>query len=107
MENKKNALWAFVDAFGVFIYVALIATIMSNGNKIFGEKDTFLTPIAVLLLFVLSATITGALVLGRPVWLYLANFKKDSVLLFVYTVGWLFVLTFLTFLAMFAFNYIK
>ena len=55
--------------------------------------DNFLGPVAFLLLFVLSAAITGALILGRPVVLYLENRKLEAVKLFLYTVGWLFVTT--------------
>ncbi len=98
MPDKKNILWGFVDAVGVFAYISLVALFFFNVEKIFVEKeDSFFAPVFFLLLFVISACITGALVLGRPVWLYLNGFKKGSVMLLAYTVAWLFVLLLLAF----------
>jgi len=98
MPDKKNILWGFVDAVGVFAYISLVALFFFNVEKIFVEKeDSFFAPVFFLLLFVMSATITGALVLGRPIWLYLNGFKKGSVMLLAYTVAWLFVLLLLAF----------
>ena len=62
---------------------------MFNGEKFFGKADNFLMPVAMLLLFVLSAAITGALVLGKPILLYLDNKKEDALKLFGWTLGWL------------------
>ena len=50
-------------------------------------------PAAMLLLLVLSATITGALVLGKPILLYLDNKKADAIKLFFWTLGWLVIMT--------------
>ena len=90
MDNKKIIQWSFVNSVGVVIYVALVATIMQNGEKIFGEMKNFAGPIAFLLLFVFSALVTGLLVLGRPVYLFLDGFKKEAVKMLIYTVGWMF-----------------
>jgi heme O synthase-like polyprenyltransferase len=38
---------------------------------------------------VLSAAVTGGLVLGKPVMLYLDNQKTDAIKLFIYTLCWL------------------
>lgn len=94
---NKNILikTSLLNALGTVIYVALIATIMNNAPKIFGEMKSVAGPIAFLLLFVTSAAITGGLVLGRPVMLFLDNQKQLAVKLFSYTVGWLFIFTFL------------
>ena len=70
-------------------YVALVAAFMSNGSRWFGEKDTALTPVFVLLLFVISATVTATLVLGKPLELYLAGAKKEAARFLFATVGWL------------------
>jgi hypothetical protein len=45
-----------------------------------------------LLIFVFSAAISGALVLGKPILLYLENKKREAVELFVITLGWIFIL---------------
>jgi hypothetical protein len=90
--QKKNLLaWSFVNAVGTLAYIALVAAIIQNGERIFGQMKNIFGPIMFLLLFVFSAAITGALVLGRPVWLYMEGQKKDSLAVFFYTLGWMFV----------------
>ena len=64
-----------------------------NGQRIFGRAVSFLVPFAILLLFVISATIVGTLVLGRPALLYLDGKKTEALKFFGYTVGWLIVFT--------------
>lgn len=65
---------------------------MFNIQKIFGEKpDTIMAPVLVLLLLVLSAAISGGLVLGKPAMLYLEGQKKEAVKQFIFTLGWLLV----------------
>ncbi len=98
MKNSKILIWGVIDSLGAFIYILTVAYLMFNGEKIFGEIDNFLGPAALLLLFVLSATIVGSLVLGRPVYLYLNGFKKEAVKLLIYTIGCLFYITFIIFL---------
>ena len=89
-----------LNAAGAIAYVALVGTIMQNGNKFFGPKDTALTPVAVLSLFVLSASVTGSLVLGKPVLMYLDGQKKEAVKMFIFTVCWLALATVILFLCM-------
>jgi len=89
MENKRLYSKSFINAAGTLLYVLLVALFISNANALFGRADQNLTPVFVLLLFVVSATITGWLVLGKPLLLYLENKKKEALQLFGYTVGWL------------------
>jgi len=100
MKNSKLILIGLLNAFGVAVYVAIVSFIMQNGQRIFGKMDNFLGPIAFLLLFVLSAAITGALILGRPVILYFEGSKKEAVKLFICTIGWLFLITLIVFMAL-------
>jgi hypothetical protein len=95
--NKKLLKLSLIQALGVVAYITLIANIMQNGNKIFGPKDTYLTPVMVLLLFVISASITAGLTFGRSVLWYLDGQKKEAVSLFFYVIGWLFVFMVLVF----------
>ena len=78
---------SFLNALGTIAYIVVIVLIMFNLNK--GGDDTIYAPILALMLLVLSAAITGGLVLGRPVMLYLGGQKSEAIKLFVYTVGWL------------------
>lgn len=90
----KNKLWqyALVHSAGVLLYIALVALIIQNGEKIFGKMQNFWGPVAFLLLFVFSALITGLLVLGRPAYLFLNGAKTEAVKMLFYTVGWLFII---------------
>lgn len=70
----------------------MVALLTSNAESIFGKMTNFWGPVVLLLLFVLSATIVGSLVLGRPIYLYLNGSKPDAIRLLFYTIGWLFVI---------------
>ena len=85
--------WSFVYAVGIVVYITVVATIMQNGEKLFGKDDDFMAPIAFLLLFTLSASVVGLLGLGKPVSLYLDGKKKDAVTLLVLTIGWIGIFT--------------
>lgn len=94
MKNTNLALRALLNSFGVLIYTSLIAAFLANGEKIFGGQDNhFLIPAVMLMLLVLSATITGALVLGKPILLYMENKKSEALKLFFYTIGFMAAIT--------------
>lgn len=84
---------ALVNSVGTFVYVTLIALVLTNGDRIFGEMNTLLGPIVFLMLFVLSVAIVGLLILGRPAMLYLDGKKQQAVQLLLQTIGWLAILT--------------
>lgn len=83
----------FVHALGTVAYIAAVATVMFNAERIFGpdsgDGDTVLAPISFLLLFVTSAAVTGWLVAGTPLRWYLDGKKQEAVQLLGYTVSWL------------------
>ena len=97
MLNKKIYLWSLLNALGVLIYVSGVSFIIVNGQKFFGQMKGILGPMMFLLLFVLSAAIVGALVLGRPILLYLDGQKKQGIIMFGWTLGWLFAITVILF----------
>ncbi len=68
------------------IYIALVSLIMSQGQRMFGN-DGPITPIAVLLLFCVSAAVMATLVFGRPAMLYLDGQKREAVQLLGVTVS--------------------
>jgi hypothetical protein len=80
---------SFFNALSTVVYISVVATIMQNANRIFGTHDNSVTPIAVLLLFTLSALTIGGLVLGKPLMLYIDGKKKEAVTMFLQTAGWL------------------
>ena len=96
--SSKLCWQSLAHSLGVFVYIVIVALIMSNGDKLFGKMTNFWGPIAFLLLFVFSALVTSSLVLGRPVYLYFDGKKEEAVKLFLYTIGWLFGITLVVFL---------
>ena len=91
--QKKFVFQSLGHAVLVVLYVSLVAFVMNHGSTWFGQKDTAVTPVAVLMLFVLSATVTATLVLGRPAMMYFNGEKKEAIKFFGYTVGWMFIQT--------------
>ncbi|MFA6974116.1 MAG: hypothetical protein WC238_05265 [Parcubacteria group bacterium] len=88
---KKIIQQSFLFALGEGIYISLVALLMFTVQKFFGDKPdpVIVAPIAFLLLLVISAAISGALILGKPLMLYLDGQKKEAVMLFGFTVAWL------------------
>ena len=88
---KKIIRQAFFLALGEGIYISLVALLLFTVGKLFGSKPdpVIIAPIAFLLLFVISASISGALILGKPLMLYMDGKKKDALWLFGATIAWL------------------
>jgi SNF family Na+-dependent transporter len=104
MKNSNLVLTSFLNSLGITIYISGVSLLMIYGEQIFGKMDNFLGPVAFLLLFVVSAAITGALAVGKPVILYLNKQKKEAVKLFFYTIGWLALLTLIALIIQILFN---
>jgi hypothetical protein len=94
----NEPLHALGHAILVLLYTSGVAWILFNGQRLFGKVTSFWGPLAILMLFVVSATIVGTLVLGRPILLYLDGKKAEALRFFGWTVGWLVTLTLGTFL---------
>ncbi len=89
---------ALINALGTAVYILLLASFMFFLESSFSDqKDTPLTVVSALLLFVCSAAITSFLVFGKPVMLYLDGKKKEALTLLGYTVGLLVLITFIAF----------
>jgi hypothetical protein len=85
---------AFLNAFGTAVYIVIIASLMYFFQESFPkDANNFLIPIAMLLLFVFSAALTGFLVFGKPAMIYLDGKKKEAISLLFYTLGILLVIT--------------
>lgn len=93
MKNSKLLFLALLNSLGTLAYIAAVVLLMTNAQKFFGQANNFLGSAAILLLFVISATIVGLLVLGRPGHLYFNGFKKEGVALLIYTIASLLVIT--------------
>ncbi|MEK6898582.1 MAG: hypothetical protein AABW79_00615 [Nanoarchaeota archaeon] len=93
---------AILNSLGTTAYILLVVSFIFSLQTFSSEPDTILIPIAMLLLFVCSAAITGFLVLGKPVMLYLDGKKNDAVWLLGYTIGMLFLITIVAFVFLIA-----
>ena len=92
MKNIHLWGWALLDALLLFLYVLGIGWLMSNGNRVLPVSDPLLGSAFFLMLFVLSALISGLLILGRPLAMYLGGAKKEAAMLLGLTVLWMFVI---------------
>lgn len=92
MKNTKLLFYAIINSLGVFAYTIGVWWVMSNAPRIIGPMESFWGPVAFLLLFVLSATVVGLLVLGRPAYLYFNGAKREGVKLLLYTLSFLFLI---------------
>ena len=97
MNKNKLILTSFLHSLGMLAYIMLVAWIMSNAKMIFGEMNDFWGPVIFLMLFVFSAFLSGLLVLGRPIWLYLEHKKKEALFFLFVVFGWMFVLLIIVF----------
>jgi len=80
---KNKALIGFLQALAVFMYVLLVSALM----WLLLDKDfgMFWGPVLVLMLFVISAAICGALVFGYPIKLALDKKISKALIIVAYT----------------------
>lgn len=91
-----NGLWL---ALGTVVYIVLVALLMQNAQSLFGAVSGVFGFVAFLLLFTFSATVVGALILGKPLTMYLNGEKKDAIAQLLATIGWLFIALVIVFVA--------
>lgn len=97
MKNCKHSHCSLLNAFGVLVYVSLVAGLMLYAQELLGKMEGILGLMAFLLLYVVSAAAVGALVFGKPVMLYLDNKKREAVKMLIHTIGWLLIFTIVLF----------
>jgi heme O synthase-like polyprenyltransferase len=87
MNTSSLVKRAALSALGVYAYIAVLVLVVFNAEKLFGPVEPgWLGPTLFLTLFVVSACLTGTMVLLKPVMLYADGNKKDALRLFGYTV---------------------
>lgn len=94
---------AFIDSVGTTAYIILVVLFIFSLQIFALKKDIIIIPIAMLLLFVCSAAITGFLVFGKPLMLYVDGKKKEAISLLGYTLGMLFLITLIFFIFLIAY----
>ncbi|OGI63363.1 hypothetical protein A2818_01485 [Candidatus Nomurabacteria bacterium RIFCSPHIGHO2_01_FULL_40_12] len=92
--NKNEILKrAFLDAFGVAVYVIGFVYFGNNLEEWFDAvQKNWLAPAFMIILFIISACVTASLVLLKPILLFIEGARKEAVHLFVYTLGFLIIL---------------
>lgn len=98
MNMNKIIKRAFIDSIATTVYIILVVSFIFSLQIFAPKKDIIIIPIAMLLLFVCSAAITGFLVFGKPVMLYIDGKKKEAITLLGYTIGILFLITIISFI---------
>ena len=78
----------FLQATGAALYIVIIVFIMQITSHLLQSQDgTFVIPMTVLSLLVLSAAIMGFLFLSEPLYLLVDNRKQEAISFFFKTVG--------------------
>jgi uncharacterized membrane protein len=95
---KKLIAQGFLLALGEGAYIALVALVMRYAATIVPKDPSILGFTTFITIFVLSAAVTGSLIIGKPILLYLDGKKKEAVTLFAFILGWLFVSLLILFL---------
>lgn len=78
---------AAVNASGVLAYVLVLTWFMNHGKRFVGSQPPeWIIGSLMLIVFVTSACITGGLVLGLPIMMYIDGQHRQAVKLLTYTV---------------------
>lgn len=102
-----NDIWkkAIFNAFTTALYIIAVGSFMYYGSLIkLGRTNTMFVPIALLLLFVFSAAITGFLIFGKPAQMYVDGKKKEALSLLTYTLIFFSIITFIAIVLLIAFT---
>ena len=95
---KRNTIInALIDAGVTAAYIILVASFLSHAEAIFADrvpKDTMIIPVIMLLLFVISAAVTGFAVFGKPAMWYFDGRKKEALELLGITIVFLALIAF-------------
>jgi hypothetical protein len=89
MKNQKLIITSLVNSLLAVLYVSVVVFIMNNSKNLFDKTPEVVIGVAMLMLFVTSATVMGFLILGRPLLMYFDGAKKEAVKLFYFTIAWL------------------
>lgn len=92
INSQTVFMHAAANALVAVAYITSVVFIMENMGKILGPEGkapTFLGPVAFLLLFVISATVMGITIFGRPILWYLEKKTTEAFMLLAYTLGML------------------
>lgn len=85
-----------LNALTAFFYILTLSLLMSWGTKNVSGPDTWLAPVVVISVFTLSAAVMGYVFGLRPITMFLDGKKKEAVKLFLQTVFYFGIITFVS-----------
>lgn len=94
MSGPRVAVFGFLQALGTVFYVVFVVILLlllpDDGDNLENKKIfAYLIPISLLLLFIVSAVITGSMVFGYSVVLLVKNRLRDAVYVVGATLLWI------------------
>jgi len=93
-KGPTLAFLSFLQAFGIVVYCASVASLLWNGQKLFGSVPNYFGPFLALMLFSTSALICALIVGYQPFLLWQEKKVKEAAKLVIYTAAWLLGFTF-------------
>jgi hypothetical protein len=87
-----------INAISASIYISIVVSIMTYGEKIVPNAAGIIVPMAFLSLFVLSAALMGYIFFYKPMQMYFDGNKKEALSLFIKTVTFFALITIILFL---------
>jgi hypothetical protein len=101
-EIRKTAL---INSSATALYIILVGMFMYYGTMMkIGRDNAFLAPIAMLFLFVFSASLTGFLMIGKPAQMYVDGNKKEALSLLTYTLVFFSIITLISIILLIVFT---
>ena len=86
---KRVILWGLGQAACLVLVCGIATTAVALLQRWESSTDGFLDKVALLLLFVTAALVSGLVVLARPAYLFLKQRLTEGVLLLLVTIIWL------------------
>lgn len=101
MKKSRLFLTGLYQSLGLIAYVMMVVFLLNWLSTTFSSKTTGNSPLFIaifLLVFVLSALITGSIVLAYPIILFTRKMFKEAWWVLIFTVLWIifYVIIFLT-----------
>ncbi len=86
---KRVILWGLGQAVCLLLVCGIAVSAMALLQRWESSTDGYLDKVALILLFVTVALVSGIVVLTRPVYLFLKQRLTEGILLVLSTIGWL------------------
>ena len=89
MKINKILVYSFLCSVGTVLYTSAVAYILINLQNFLGRSPNIGGMAALLILYIISALVTGGLVLGGPAHLYFEKKRKEALQFLGLNLSWL------------------